>query len=203
MLNRYLEISRQVEQEFERNRSLHGARMLCRAGCSQCCEQLFQITEIEAGWVSVGMQRMEAARRERLRERAASYLVERARLRTATGERETWGKLPPEGTRLACPALEDGICSIYEYRPLICRKFGMPIFNPDRPDRLMACELNFKAGEAIEDNELVQIQTGLHGQWKGLQRDYNCADGRREQEPVSVARAMVEDFSDCLGEDAK
>jgi Fe-S-cluster containining protein len=203
MTHRYREICRAVEAEFDRNRRLHGARIQCRAGCAQCCEQLFQITEIEAGLISIGVARMEAAVRERLRQRAEEYLSSRAALRTASGEREQWGKLPPEGTRLACPALEEGVCTIYEYRPLICRKFGMPIFNPDRPDRVMACELNFRLGEAIEDGELIQVQTGLHEQWKAAQRDYNDAGGRRDAEPISVARAIVEDFSDCLEADAE
>ncbi len=186
---RYRQICGEVAEEFDRNRALHGARIQCRAGCSDCCHQIFQITEIEAEWIQEGVRRMEPERRETLVTRARAYLLERARL-SPGGER--WGRLPPEGTRLACPALEDGACQIYEYRPLICRRFGMPIFNPDRPDRLMACEKNFRAGEAIEDGALVQIQTGIHNRWKQVQRDYNDAGGFRDEEPISVGRALVE-----------
>ncbi|MEZ5398064.1 MAG: hypothetical protein R2729_00260 [Bryobacteraceae bacterium] len=152
---------------------------------------MFQITEIEAAAVSVAVREMPEERAARLRARARVYREQRARM---TGAEETWGSLPPEGSRLACPALEDGACAIYEHRPLICRKFGIPLWNPDRPGRVYACELNFRPGDAIEDGALIQIQTGLHERAKQLQRDYNEAGGYRDAEPLNVARAMVEDF---------
>lgn len=193
---RYQQTCREVEQEFERNRRLHGARIQCRSGCSDCCHQLFQITEIEAELIWQGVQAMAPEARERLQAKARDYLAEREKL---TGGPEQWGKLPPEGTRLACPALtEDGACGIYEHRPLICRRFGMPIFNPDRPDRVVACQLNFKPGDAIEDGQLVQIQTGIHHRWKAVQREYNEAGGYRSETPICVGSALIARCSDSL-----
>jgi len=145
------------------------------------------------------MEQMEAGKRERLRERAKPYLEQRQRMVTAKGEPEAWGSLPPVGTRLPCPALEDGVCQIYEYRPLICRKFGIPLYNPDKPGQVFACQLNFKAGDAIEDDDLVQIQTEIHSDWKGVQGRYNAEGRRRDTKPITVARAMLEDFRDCGG----
>lgn len=196
MMGRYLEICSEVEREFLRARRLHGERIHCRRGCSDCCSQLFQITEIEAAFVSRGVRKLDLAVRERMTARALVYLEERRKLVADNGEPEAWGSLPAPGTRLACPALEDGVCGIYEHRPLICRKFGIPLYNPDKPGRVFACELNFRDGEAIEDGKLIQIQTGIHERWKQVQADYNAAGGRRDHEPISVARAIVEDFSE-------
>jgi len=198
MIDRYLAVCALVEREFERNRARYGDRIHCRAGCSDCCHQLFQITEIEAAYISLGVSRMQPPARDRLRSRAAAYLDERRALVSRVGEPEAWGSLPAPGTRLACPALVDGVCSIYEFRPLICRKFGMPLFNPDRPHRVYACELNFRDGEEIEDTQLIQIQTGIHEQWKKVQVQYNDAGLPRETEPLTVARALVEDFTPML-----
>ncbi len=128
--------------------------------------------------------------------RARPYLEARRRLVAAKGEPEAWGSLPPAGTRLACPALEDGVCQIYEFRPLICRKFGIPLYNPEKPGRVFACELNFKTGDEIFDPQLIQIQTGIHERWKQVQADYNDAGGVRDPKPLTVARALLEDFSD-------
>jgi len=44
------------------------------------------------------------------------------------------------------------------------------------------------------DGELVQIQTGIHQEWKQLQSDYNDAGLTRDVEPLTVARALLEDF---------
>ena len=198
MIDRYLEICTLVEKEFQRNRALHGDRIHCRAGCSDCCHQLFQITEIEAAHISRALQSLDASTRKRLQDSAYHYIEARSKLVANSGEPEAWGSLPPPGTRLPCPALVEGVCSIYEYRPLICRKFGIPLFNPDRPGRVYACELNFRDGEEIDDPGLVQIQTGIHQQWKKVQAGYNEAGGRREEEPLTVARAIVEDFTPLL-----
>ena len=191
----YAEVCAGYEAEFARNRELHGERIQCRSGCDACCSQLFQITEIEAAVVSEGLRSLESALRERIETRARAYLPERARLVAEHGLIEGWGSLPPEGTRLACPALEDGACQIYEHRPLICRKFGIPLWNPDRPGRVHACELNFREGEEIVDGQLIQIQTALHKDWKATQGSYNVAGGVRDPQPITVARAILEDFS--------
>jgi Fe-S-cluster containining protein len=195
IVNAYLRLCRSVDGEFARNRELHGVRMRCGPGCSDCCGQLFQITEIEAARISIAMRQFDPAEGTELRIRAEKYLEAREQL---TGG-ETWGMQPEAGIRLPCPALADGICRIYEHRPLICRKFGMPIYNPEKPERLLACELNFTSGESIQDPALVQIQTALHNEWKEINGDYNRQGGRREERPLTVARAILEDFSGLIG----
>jgi Fe-S-cluster containining protein len=189
----------EVDAEFERNRRLHGDRIHCRAGCSDCCHQLFQITEMEAAAISAGVAKMPAETRERLRDRAAAYLDRRRALVAGIGEQEAWGQLPPPGARLPCPALDDGACALYEHRPLICRKYGIPLWNPDRPGRVYACSLNFGDGDEIVDPDLITIQTGIHTRWKQAQALYNQRGGLRDPHPITVARAIVEDFSACLG----
>ncbi len=189
----------EIQAEFDRNVGLYGERIHCRRGCSHCCYQLFQITEIEAAVISGAVRDMPEAQREDLRERARAYLPRREALLREHGLIEAWGRLPPEGTRLACPALsDDGACRIYDDRPLICRKYGIPLYNPLQPGRVFACELNFLAGDEIDDPRLVQIQTGIYERWKGVQEDYNRAGGRRDELPVTVARALLEDFEEYL-----
>jgi Fe-S-cluster containining protein len=199
LIDAYANICRAVEEEFARNRELHGSRIQCRSGCTDCCSQLFQITEVEAAVVSEGIAALPEEQQQRLRAKAQTYLKERQRLAKSLrgGVAEAWGSLPPPGSRLPCPALEDGACQIYAHRPLICRKFGIPLYNPDKPGQVFACELNFRNGEPIDDGKLVQIQTAIHWDWKQVQSDYNEAGGHRDREPISVARALVEDFRPC------
>jgi uncharacterized protein len=175
---RYLEIIAAVDAEFARSVRLHGERIHCRRGCTDCCYHRFRITEIEAAYIRTGIERLSASARAALAHRAREYV---------------------SGVRMACPALENGVCSIYESRPLMCHKFGMPLYNPDKPDRIFACELNFKSGEEIHDPDLIHIQTGIHHQWRQLQSQYDEAGGYRDPEPLTVARAILEDFSDEAG----
>jgi Fe-S-cluster containining protein len=169
---RYSEIVAAVDAEFARNRELHGDRIRCRPGCSDCCHHIFPISTIEASRIAEGMQRLEPAQRQSIEARAREYVQMRL----------------VRGTRLPCPALEDGICSIYEFRPLMCHKFGMPLYNPDKPDRIFACELNFRDGDEIDDPRLIQIQTGIHEAWKQLK-----ADAPRSPDSLTVAHAILLD----------
>ncbi|MCC6587101.1 MAG: YkgJ family cysteine cluster protein [Bryobacterales bacterium] len=193
--SRYARLQAAYASEFERNRQLHGDRIRCCRGCDDCCHQLFQISEPEAAEISRAVKELPPEVQAKVRERAATYLDRRAALVARTGQVESWGALHGEGLRLPCPALQDGACLVYARRPLICRKFGIPLWNPDRPGRVYACQLNFRDGEEIADSRLVQIQTELHGQWKRLQHDYSVAGGHRDNRPLTVARAVVEDCS--------
>ena len=186
----------QAEAEFDRGKRVHGARIHCAPGCSSCCSQIFQITEVEAARISGHVKSLPEAERKALQAKARLNLAERAKLFPGG---EQWGSTVARGHGTPCPALtEQGACGMYEARPIMCRKFGVPIFNPDKPDSVMACELNFADGEAIEDDGLVANQTRLYRAQQALQAAYNDADGRRDDKPICISRAIVEDFSGYL-----
>ncbi len=194
-----LQLASHWAQEFRRNEKLHGAKISCRRGCTDCCHHLFQITELEAALISAGVKTLPPEKRLSLESRARKYSEERVKLLADRNVDDAWGNLPPAGSRLACPALEDGACQIYEHRPLICRKYGIPLFSPQKPDRVFACELNFRSGEEIDDSQLVQIQTELYHEAVEVQAEYNRNGGRRDAKPITVARAILEDFEDYAG----
>jgi Fe-S-cluster containining protein len=198
MFTGLLRIASAWEDEFRRNRQLHGPKIQCRRGCTDCCHHLFQITELEAGFISHGVKRLPDAQRLAMEQRARDYSQARQKLLCQRQVPDAWGSLPPAGLRLACPALQDGACQIYENRPLICRKYGMPLYNPQRPERIFACELNFRPGEEIVDSRLVQIHTTLCREAADVQADYNHQGGRRDHKPVTVARAILENFEPYL-----
>ena len=129
-----------------------------------------------------------------MEQRAREYLPKREALLESRDVPDAWGSLPPPSLRLPCPALEDGACQVYSHRPLICRKYGVPLYNPKKADQIFACELNFRPGEEIEATELVQIQTAIHDRWAVVNREYNQRGGRRDPKPLTVARAILEDF---------
>jgi Fe-S-cluster containining protein len=196
LISQLEQVCAQAEAEFDRGKRVHGARIHCAPGCSSCCSQIFQITEVEAARISVHVKSLPEAERKALQARARLNLAERAKLFPGG---EQWGSTVARGRGTPCPALTpDGACGMYEARPIMCRKFGVPIFNPDKPDSVMACELNFADGEAIEDDGLVENQTRLYRAQQKLQADYNDAEGRRDDKPICIARAIVEDFTDYL-----
>lgn len=183
----YEEHARAVDAEFRRVFERFAERMQCGKGCSMCCSQMFSISMIEAAYISRAVQAMEATRRERLRAAARQY-IERAREITGGDQDEEQSVTPRPGLRLACPALEDDSCSIYDARPLICRKWGIPLFNPGKPAELQACELNFGPGEEVDIEGLIEPQVELLQQWVELKgRAQTPTQNRRATSTIAEA----------------
>lgn len=85
------------------------------ADCGQnCCTSFFQHhTHIEWAFLWRGLNGLPEARRKTLRERAQSYVAE-ARAALAGGGLPT----------TMCPLNDDGLCTLYAHRLMICRMHG-------------------------------------------------------------------------------
>ena len=198
VIDEYGEYAQAVDREFRREAEMFKDRMQCRRGCSMCCSQMFSISSIEAAHISRAVKAMPEAERDRLRVAAIEY-VERAKAMTGQGDSTSNEEsiTPRPGLRLPCPALHEDACSIYEARPIICRKWGVPIFNPSKPLELQACELNFRAGEEVDGSGIVEPQAKLLEHWVQIK-------GRATRElnrPIStatVAEALIGDYEEIL-----
>jgi len=198
VISEYSEHISAVDREFRREAEMFKDRMRCGRGCSMCCSQMFSISTIEAAYISRAVKSMPEAERERLQAASSEYL---ARARVMTGNDDSSGKeqsiVPRPGLRLQCPALLNDACSIYDVRPIICRKWGIPIFNPSKPLEVQACELNFRPGEEIEADGIVEPQARLLEEWVQLKDR-----ARQELEaPIStatVAEALIFDYEEIL-----
>ena len=161
-----------------------------------CCSQMFSISRIEAAYISRAMKAMPEGERDRLRTSARQYVADARKLIGKDEESDEEEAITPRpGLRLACPALVGDACSIYEARPIICRKWGIPVFNPAKPAELQACELNFKPGEEVEIEGLIEPQVALLEEWvelKGLaKRSLGLPQTRS-----TVAEAILDDLDE-------
>jgi len=109
-----------------------GKHISCKAGCGACCDQLVPIGPIEAHAIADLVENLPEPRRS----------VVRARFADAEARLAAWPHRPVvdnvdrlnreakyqtslEYFRLGitCPFLEEGSCSIYQDRPLVCREY--------------------------------------------------------------------------------
>jgi len=109
-----------------------GKHVSCKAGCGACCDQLVPIGPIEAHAIADLVANMPEPRRSAVR---ARFAAAEAKLATwhHRPDLENVDRLKGEAKyqmcldyfRLAitCPFLEEGSCSIYEDRPLVCREY--------------------------------------------------------------------------------
>ena len=196
-----------VEQEFDRVRNMFIDRMQCRKGCSSCCSQLFPISAIEAAYISKAVKQFDPEARDEMREKAKAYLAEMTgtevdETQSIEAHSQVVGAALEKLTgrhHIPCPALKDDACTIYSHRPIIARKYGIPLWNPKNPNILQACELNFKAGEVIEADGLVEPQIELEYRWLAFKtRVHQTLD--LPDVVATVASAILFDYEAMLKE---
>ena len=133
-----------------------GGWLACRAGCSQCCYGVFEISAVDGARLRDGLTELERvdARRAlavKLRVAAAQELLASwypGNLATGvlTGSEEEIELFEEFAHADVCPVLdpETGRCDLYTSRPTLCRTFGPPIrIEAGDEGELGMCELNF------------------------------------------------------------
>ena len=174
----YEKLLAEVDSEFDRVSRIFSDRMQCRKGCGSCCSQIFHISLIEAAYISRAVKTLDPAGRREMMDKARAYLAELTGVEVDEDEdieshsRRVRASVSVKAGRhhIPCPALKDEACTIYSHRPIIARKYGIPLWNPRDPRVLQACELNFRAGEEIEADGLVEPQMELEYRWLSLKQ---------------------------------
>lgn len=149
----YRDVLRDADRHFAEVVAAQPANLQCGRGCSFCCYGLFEIGTADVAVLADALRKAPPALRRALVARSRETIERtghpdiRAIDRRA---REAWFETVGE---VACPALgEDGLCSIYEDRPMICRTFGLPI--REGPTYIGdICELNFTTATEQEKND--------------------------------------------------
>lgn len=178
--NRFYDITGLIQKEFDRNLDIYGDKIQCGRGCSKCCSQIFRITNLDGWIIGEHIKALPEARRNELKQKAREYLNALPLTKGEAAKREGVNT-----KNLPCPALGDeGECTIYEARPVICRRFGMPIYDYKNPASVHACDLNFKDGDEITDELLVPNQTEIGKKWDEMKDEFG-------EGSTTIAEAIV------------
>lgn len=130
--DRLPELWAKIDEFFERVGARYPGALTCGPGCADCCRRELTVTSVEAARIAHLLASMPASQREAIAARADR------------GE--------------PCAALdEEGRCSVYAARPLVCRSHGLPLRfeEPSASGRrslpvLDVCPLNFKGRDLAE-----------------------------------------------------
>ena len=133
--SRLASLAKKTDQWFRRANAFLLNQVPCRAGCSQCCIGVFPITRLDAGMLEQGLASLPADIRSSIEDRARGQIsgleaaypqLKASRWLDRRPDAEIDGMVSDFGQQ-RCPALgEDGLCLLYEYRPLACRSMGIP-----------------------------------------------------------------------------
>jgi Fe-S-cluster containining protein len=132
----YRKFIEEVDRLAARLQTRYSKHLVCRAGCAGCCHHHLSVFAVEAEEARAAIEALPVPIRARVEEQAREVI-----------------KCEDQGSRVACPLLIDGHCSIYESRPLICRTQGLPLLMEaeDGEQEVDFCPLNFTGDGSIDD----------------------------------------------------
>ena len=105
----YPEFIKELDKKLEKYFNSQSCNICCRAGCSSCCEKGdYPLSEIELEYLMEGFIGLPVETKIKVQENI---------------------KTMEKGGR--CPFLTDKLCSVYPYRPIICRTHGLAYLMKD------------------------------------------------------------------------
>ncbi|MFC3148965.1 YkgJ family cysteine cluster protein [Piscinibacterium candidicorallinum] len=189
-----------------------GEPISCKAGCGACCKQLVPILPSEARRIAKIVDEMPQPRQGVIRERfaQASQAMQAAKIDAAL--RSAANTLTPDEANalgmkyfemgVSCPFLEEGSCSIYEERPLICREYlvSSPASECEWPtaEKIKKVAIPAKVAQAA-----MQLEQDAQGRrWVALTHSLDYAQTHPEPTDRVSAPELVTRFFNALA-DAK
>jgi Fe-S-cluster containining protein len=159
-----------------------GNGIACRAGCSDCCRGLFDITLLDACYLKRGFDQLPEAQREAVLAKVGKRIVTMQEIWPEFSlpfvlnyrPDEEWEALMPDDDETPCVLLgNDGNCLVYDYRPMTCRLHGLPLI--DRSGEVMHdewCTRNFLGQEPLDMVDLKWEFNSLFREELGLFRGF-------------------------------
>ena len=139
-MEEYLNLRKKVDEQFDKIFNKYRSQMSCTEGCHDCCVPDLSVTQVEAEMIKAFLK-------------SNPLLIDQLKQLLQTN--------PYQGTR--CALLnEQGQCSIYEVRPLICRSHGAPVLVQidDTHEGIDACPKNFSSGlSVLEAGDWIHLDT--------------------------------------------
>lgn len=144
IVRNYGKFLEQTSELFAQATRKHNVK--CLRGCHECCTNgFFDITLLDAIHLHARMKKVPADVRRRVIERAneqldilekkGAFFRKKPVIRTLAGI----DKVSRNSSKMSCPALENGVCVIYNDRPHICRIFGPTVRGKRRAVSIEGC----------------------------------------------------------------
>ena len=156
-MDKYSEFLKDLDARLCEYFSLHAEHICCKKGCSACCEKGdYPVSEIELKYLMLGFSKLDNDLKK---------TVQNNFLKMQKGEQ--------------CPFLIENSCSIYPYRPIICRVHGLAYLCKENLVKVPYCAnngLNYK--DVYKDEEFLSepIQENLDTQ--SLLKDFDFGEIR-------------------------
>lgn len=113
MLKRYENFLNEFDEILESLFEDQKRYINCKKGCSKCCEKgEYPFSQLEFAYLTQGFINLPAEQKLKVQQNIRNFKTERKYFKNERYEHP-------------CPFLIDGECSVYDYRGIVCRTFGL------------------------------------------------------------------------------
>jgi Fe-S-cluster containining protein len=132
-LENYRALLARVDELCGQTVSRFESHISCRPGCDACCRHL-SLFAVEAAALKAALELLPPQEAELIREKGLTA--------------------PPD----RCPLLHDGLCLLYQARPIICRTHGLPLLvSREGQSGVDFCPENFQGVETIPGSAIIHL----------------------------------------------
>ena len=149
MLKNYLLYLEYITKKIQKNFESQKDYICCEKGCAKCCRQAqFPYSQIEFELIYQGLLALAPDVKKQVLDKIDKVIIEKQKHNSEN---------PQEKFRYDCPFLINDECSVYEYRGLICRIFGLLTFIKGQEKEL---NIPFCAYEGLNYSGVIDIAQG-------------------------------------------
>lgn len=131
-------LNKKLEGFFE-NQSPY---ICCKKGCAKCCQNgEYPFSKIEFDYIMVGFLQLPVDVQEKIKEKIKKIKAAKTQEKEFTYE---------------CPFLFNNECSVYNYRGIICRSFGLMSINDEGNSKIPFC-----AFEGLNYSNVIEPETKI------------------------------------------
>lgn len=117
--------------------------IFCKKGCSKCCENgEYPFSKLEHEFLMIGFAKLPIDTQRKIVGKISE--IKKAKEKS------------PEGFTYECPFLINNECSVYDFRGIICRSFGLMAINKDGNTKIPFC-----AFENLNYSNVVDKETKI------------------------------------------
>lgn len=118
MIDNYINYLNMLNSKFEKFFERQKPYIFCKKGCSYCCKNAqYPYSQIEFEYLKMGYSQLSKDIKEKIQANITKILERKSKIKVHPFTYE-------------CPFLLNNECSVYQYRGIICRSFGLMSIYP-------------------------------------------------------------------------
>ena len=177
----------EMDAAYKRVAAQYG--FLCNGCKDNCCRSVFfHHTFVEKAFLQYGFSQMDVKLQKEIRQKADTYIC-----RTFPGSPAQTQPVR-KSLKLICPLNQDGRCTLYFFRPMICRLHGLPHHLTRPADKAVVRGPGCAAGK-FEDKPYIPFdRTPFYVQMAGIEQSFRKKTGHTGKIRETIAHMLFDTF---------